>query len=444
MNGLNKLRKKYRKVFEDDSKDINEKSMENSKTVNDIIEKKYNFRMKDNLNTVSNNNNFSKLTPFNKYIIISNKYLNKNRNNINDNTTFFNNESNKKNSINYINDIDINGSNSERKLKNFNDDNSNENISLYKLNKNKRNKNLNNDSLKQNISNEKKLTILIPKENSIELTLNKEENIPNCIICGRMFPLINIFSTKLCKHYFCQNCLKKYYMNENLNDSNIYKCPILKCNQYYENEIIKNIIFKSNSYNDKIEIFKSINENKNKKDINKYKKNNLIDINTNKSFFLYSKFKKDICPFCKENKIYSNDKYCVCLNCQKKYCKYCQNLYNENHFNKLNTLRCKIYYKINDEEYKTIINRRKKDFWIKILFSFILVFAGYFCLVIGYIKQIKISIKNVFFCNYVNKNIFLFYLIYFFYLISLLCILFIIIPLFIIIIPYFPIISILN
>jgi len=315
---------------------------------------------------------------------------------------------------------------------------------LYKLNKNKRNKNLNNDSLKQNISNEKKLTILIPKENSIELTLNKEENIPNCIICGRMFPLINIFSTKLCKHYFCQNCLKKYYMNENLNDSNIYKCPILKCNQYYENEIIKNIIFKSNSYNDKIEIFKSINENKNKKDINKYKKNNLIDINTNKSFFLYSKFKKDICPFCKENKIYSNDKYCVCLNCQKKYCKYCQNLYNESHFNKQNTLRCKIYYKINDEEYKTIINRRKKDFWIKILFSFILVFAGYFCLVIGYIKQIKISIKNVFFCNYVNKNIFLFYLIYFFYLISLLCILFIIIPLFIIIIPYFPIISILN
>ena len=146
MNGLNKLRKKYRKVFEDDSKDINEKSMENSKTVNDIIEKKFNFRMKDNLNTVSNNNNFSKLTPFNKYIIISNKYLNKNRNNINDNTTFFNNESNKKNSINYINDIDINGSNSERKLKNFNDDNSNENISLYKLNKNKRNKNLNNDS----------------------------------------------------------------------------------------------------------------------------------------------------------------------------------------------------------------------------------------------------------------------------------------------------------
>ena len=52
--------------------------------------------MKDNLQTVSNKN-YSKLTPFNKYIIISKNCVKDNINNINDNTTFFNNDSNKKN-----------------------------------------------------------------------------------------------------------------------------------------------------------------------------------------------------------------------------------------------------------------------------------------------------------------------------------------------------------
>ena len=450
MNRLNKFEKKYKDIFEEDSRNIDEKS-ENSKTVNHIIENKDTFKMKDNLQTVSNKN-YSKLTPFNKYIIISKNCVKDNINNINDNTTFFNNDSNKKNSINYINniDLDINVISSERKLNNFKGDNSNETISLFNLNKKKINKDLksNNDSLNENISNEKNLTVLIPKGDSIEIKLNKKENIPVCILCGKNFPLINIYSTKLCKHYFCQNCLKRYYMNENLNDLNVYKCPILSCNQYFEKEIIKNSIFNPSISNNKLEILKSIKEPGNKNDINnfviKYKNNNLIDINTNKPFFFYSKYKKEICPFCNENKVYSNNKYCICLNCQKKYCKYCNNIYNENHFNQKNILRCKIYYKINDDEYKKIIMMRKRNICFKILLSFIFVLAGYFCLVIGYIKQIKISIKNVFFSNYINKNIFLYYVIYFFYVPCLLCVLLVIIPFFIFIIPYFPIISIFN
>ncbi len=472
MNRLNKFGKNFKNFFEDDSRNIDENS-ENFKTVNHINDNKDNFRIKDKLQTVSNKNN-NKLTAYNKYIMISKNYLKNNINNINDNTTFINNDSNiKKNSINYINniDVDINGMSSERKLNNFNEDNSIEKISLYKLNKNKNNYNKNdsnenisilnlnknkrkedlksnNDSLNENISNEKNVTVLIPKGESIEIKLNKQENIPNCILCGKIFPLINIYSTKLCNHYFCQNCLKRYYMKENLNDLNIYKCPILSCNQYFEKEIIKNKIFNPNISNDKIEILKSFNESRKKNDINnfviKYKTNNLIDINSNKPFFFYSKYKKEICPFCNENKIFSNNNYCVCLNCQKKYCKYCNNIYNENHFNQKNVFRCKIYYKINDEDYKTIINMKKKSIYLKFLFSFILVLAGYFCFVIGYIKQIKISIKNVFFCNYINKNIFFYYVIYFFYVICLLCVLFIIIPFFILIIPYFPIISIIN
>ena len=140
MNRLNKFEKKYKEIFEEDSRNIDEKS-ENSKTVNHIIENKDTFKMKDNLQTVSNKN-YSKLTPFNKYIIISKNCVKDNINNINDNTTFFNNDSNKKNSINYINniDLDINGISSERKLNNFKVDNSNEIISLFNLNKKKINK----------------------------------------------------------------------------------------------------------------------------------------------------------------------------------------------------------------------------------------------------------------------------------------------------------------
>ena len=68
---------------------------------------------------------------------------------------------------------------------------------------------------------------------------------PMCIICNRLYPHRDIIYSKSCKHIFCVNCIKQYFIGLILkgeNDLFNFKCPVPNCEgKYNKNIVVENI-----------------------------------------------------------------------------------------------------------------------------------------------------------------------------------------------------------
>ncbi len=59
---------------------------------------------------------------------------------------------------------------------------------------------------------------------------------PKCIICNKLYPYRDIIYSKSCKHIFCCECIKQYFINLILKgetDILNFKCPVPNCNGVY-------------------------------------------------------------------------------------------------------------------------------------------------------------------------------------------------------------------
>lgn len=295
------------------------------------------------------------------------------------------------------------------------------------------------------------------KKNITEKDNNKKIK-PVCIICKRIFSCKEIYYTNGCNHTFCINCIKQYFLNLILQgETNIehFKCLIPTCNEIYNKEIIMNIIpnfyiqFLNNNHQNPMnysnKIMKELNNIKINSNFDEYSKKNVLNINSNELFFLYSKNKADICNKCCKNSIYypKDNIFKICLLCRTRYCKFCNNEYNDFHFEKENPEHCKIFFKCDSEN-----NKNNKNI-INILFYYILIVFGFFIIYLGYSKIIERKLKQCFFNNekYILKknDLCLFYLIKIILFFILMIIIYFILLIFMVLIfPYFPLITFLS
>ena len=294
----------------------------------------------------------------------------------------------------------------------------------------------------------------IDSKNSKKLSIDYY-NAFQCIFCEQIFKENEISKLIKCGHKFCNNCGEKFYLdlvNQEFGNQN-FKCPFFKCDKEIpymvlellfqknydtlrinqskqENEIVTNRNFISirENLNDIIES-NIINNNIKKRNNKLLEAKNILDINNisgNYIFYLQYKNNLILCPKCGQNALYKNaSKYFLkCLYCKKKFCKFCVKLLTENHFNKDNIHRCRVYFRIN--------KFYKKNFCLKFIKQLFLVIAGYLFLISFFINKIK----NI----YHTKNeysIISIITISFFYIFVFI----INIPFFIVIIPYYPILS---
>ncbi len=286
---------------------------------------------------------------------------------------------------------------------------------------------------------------------------------PKCIICNKLYPFRDIIYSKSCKHIFCYECIKQYFINLILKgetDIFNFKCPVPNCNGVYNKEIINDNIpipfmeYLNNKKNNPMNYsINKLNEISKKNDNNldyfldEYSKKNVLNINSNKIFYLYSKSKNNICPKCYKNSLFSKKgkKYKVCLLCRKRFCKFCQNEYSEYHFEKGYADYCKIYFKLNDNEY----NKNTIGFCFKFTLSLIYKIIGILIIYFGFGKFINRQLKKCLFYNenyiFKNNDFCLFFIIKFIIYIILVTILYFVLFVFVIlIIPYFPLISLLD
>ena len=177
------------------------------------------------------------------------------------------------------------------------------------------------------------------------------------------------------------------------------------------------------------------------KDFRKYSKHNVLDLNTNKDFYLYSKKKVEICPLCNKNNLFhkKGTKFYTCLNCLEKVCKYCRCKYSESHFKKDSIERCKVFYKVGAEHRRSYIIKK----YICLLFmrSLFYTIIGYLIFFIGICIYVIEGIDSLLCCGVRNKNVFIFIISYFLKIIFTIVGLIIVLPICILLIPYFSILS---
>ena len=286
---------------------------------------------------------------------------------------------------------------------------------------------------------------------------------PKCIICNKLYPYRNVIYSNSCKHIFCDECIKQYFINLILKgetDIFNFKCPVPNCNGVYNKEILNENIpipyldylkdKKNNPMNysiKKINEVNKINDDKLDNFLDEYSKKNVLNVNTNKIFYLYSKTKNNICPNCYKNSLFSKKgkKYKVCVLCRKRFCKFCLNEFADYHFEKSYPDHCKIYFKLNDNEY----TKNDIGFCLKFLLSLIYKIIGILIVYFGLGKFINRKLKKFFFYNEYsilkNKDFCLFFVIKFVIYIILVTIIYFVLFIFVIlIIPYYPLISLLD
>ena len=317
-------------------------------------------------------------------------------------------------------------------------------------------------------NNNLKTSIIVgPKNltNSLELVTGSiishygEEAYFPCFICDKFY-IKNDFNyiDNSCNHCFCKKCGKNFY-EELIEDGEIkMKCPKYKCENILSNDSIKNIVSdqhynlyiknlekseRSNSNRiildntDLIDKEKDKDKNKDKeknklKELQFYIYNHVIDVNSNKNFYLFNKAKMIFCSYCYEPSLYSRsgNNYIKCLNCGKSICKYCFKIYDKNHFDFKLENHCKVYSR------KRFISLKKQNHFniflsqlALVIISYIMLYIGLYCYIYNCFEALcsgkKKYIQNLFF-----KLFIIFFSILFTIILS---------PFFIILLPYFPV-----
>lgn len=278
---------------------------------------------------------------------------------------------------------------------------------------------------------------------------------PKCIICSRVYPSNDMVSTLNCEHKFCIYCLGNYFeykiCNSEINDFTNFKCPVITCPNSFTLEEIEKVlpqtildyINQGNSGPMKYCITDITNIKIRRKEelITSYSQRNVLDINSNESFYLFSKKKDKNCPDCNDEFLFGRkglNNY-VCLNCLKRYCKFCKKEYTAKHLDKTYNNRCKIYFKIEGEEYfNQLSNKKKHNLSVTYLIFIAYIVISFFLILFGVCFYIRDGIKK---CLKIKHSKSFFSLIKLIAFYILYCILLaIVIPVILMSFPYFPLI----
>ena len=275
---------------------------------------------------------------------------------------------------------------------------------------------------------------------------NGEDSYFPCFMCDKFYAINeNNFPGNVCSHIFCSKC-GKYYFEELIDNDEIkMKCPKFKCQNILTNDLIKKIVSvphynkliqniekTKRSNNSQLYFENILNENnkdneKKIKELQNYIYEHVIDVNSNKKFYLFNKAKNIYCNKCYEPALYSKsgNNFIKCLNCGVSICKYCFKNFSKDHLVISNENHCKVYLR------KRYISLRKpscfSDFFRElglIIISYIMLFIGLFC-----------SIYSCFACGKRIQNICIQIIIILFSLLFTL----ILSPFILILLPYFPV-----
>ena len=230
---------------------------------------------------------------------------------------------------------------------------------------------------------------------------NGEESYFPCFMCDKFYEINEYnFPGNVCSHLFCSKCGKFYY--EELIDNNEIKmkCPKFKCNNILTNDLIKQIVSTTHydkliqniekterSSKNQLNLENSINENhkeneRKKQELQSYIYEHVIDVNSNKKFYLFNKAKIIYCNKCYEPALYSKsgNNFIKCLNCGITICRYCFKPFTKDHFVISNENHCKVYLR------KRFISLRKPNCFSEffqelglVIISYIMLFIGLFC-----------------------------------------------------------------
>ena len=315
-----------------------------------------------------------------------------------------------------------------------------------------------------NMKNKNKILPILTNESGVDY-VKQESNINNelkyfqCYICENSYVYDFISLQIKCDHLFCHRCGKLFY-EEKIEQGEFenFKCGITYCKFIIPDFIIETLISKThleiitkkkencfsllltkqnsslNSENLVLNRIVDFNSNlktffeKNKfQNVINYSLKNVCDIGSNENFFQYSKNKNQICPFCKEMQLYGKNTraFVKCLNCLKKFCKYCFKQFDKNHLENDNKNRCRVYYRRKIDK-----NKNQISFSFKYIQIMLMLFGGYLVIATFFI----VKMKKTFVDNKFSLYVFLKILYYF-----LLSIIFT--PLSILIIPYLSILT---
>lgn len=246
--------------------------------------------------------------------------------------------------------------------------------------------------------------------NQFVSTIN-EANYNSCLICDKIYPVSNLYSSKECNHLLCRKCIKNFYEEKIETGEKNFKCPVFSCSGIFDIGIIK--VFVSNEhfslvdgkvkslFNMKIGVVEPPDTKY--ETIKKYTKKHVIDVNSNENFYRFNKAKVQFCPQCSEQTLFgkSGTHFVKCLNCFYCLCKYCMKHYEEKHMDLTNEDHCKVFFRRNDQ---TSLNNNT-HFWLNYLIQLLLVICCYAFMFIAGFLYIKAFFQLIFTCSLQKKKI---------------------------------------
>jgi hypothetical protein len=262
-----------------------------------------------------------------------------------------------------------------------------------------------------------------------------------CSICDITYTASVSYVAECGFHFLCKKCAKCFYEEKIDNGAKELFCPFVKCGKKFSKYQAKKFVSKSHydmleeeeEKNNNLNSIKFFSDN-NYNNLKNYSGNHVIDINNNKLFYNFNKNKKIFCSKCNEETLFCRDKqfFMKCLNCGYAQCKYCFKEYTYDHFDMNSPNYCRIYYR--EEEF----NGKTMAIFLKFLLQLFFVFAIFFLIIISLWKVPKKKLTDLFFKGNKKHNRFLFYIkiifIYFFtFIIFIICL-----PFNIILFPWFP------